>query len=719
MKRNYILAALLSLPCALSACTEAQPPECVSTDSNICAGTATLITCKDNKWLAVPCPYGSSCTNGTCVQLPPDTPYIPACGASDKPVCAGPNAVRSCINGSWQTTPCEAQQICSDGVCLYNTVDVPECSIADIPVCEGTNAARTCYNGTWVPSPCAAGYACSNGKCEQQTQTPQECTVADLPVCEGTNAIRSCVNGKWQTSACPTGQTCASGICKTAEPTPECTAADIPVCEGTNAIRSCVNNTWQTSACPSGQTCASGICKAAEPTPECTAADIPVCVGTEALKTCVNNKWQTSACPTGQTCASGICKAAEPTPECTVADLPACASSNSIKSCVNGKWQTAACPDAQTCTNGQCVAPQPQLPTTGSLADVGKACNINTFIDNCDNNQIIYCSDKGKIDSSDLCDLWLEYSDIDMRCHVINGIAGCIYEEDTCTSLSETLTCSNSQTPTEVHKGCGKAEDGNLYNYESFTRICSGDCEPGKGCVDIPESEKCDPAAFIEKCDNNQTVTCVNGKQVRTACPSTQICNEFPTRGIARCTAPTPCEVIGESVTCEYIPNGAGDDTLDYATVSICLPAQNGKNYAYQDTQDYCSYRCDPVRGCVTPVKDEGKSCDPDWFEQRCQNNGAVFCDPFSETVDVIYCKAGFTCLTEPDLDTNDSGCYDDVESLCTKSGDKKYQCSTSGNYTTSTEYICKKLSDNKLHYVFNDFDTCKNGCNDNTGRCK
>lgn len=711
--------------CGMSACTEGQKTpstsDCLATDSNVCIGTGTYAFCINGKWQSAFCPNGTSCTNGACVPLPPDTPYVPECSASDMPVCVGPNAVRTCVNGSWATLACLSNQACANGVCQAKPAETqPECTAADLPVCEGTNATRTCYNGVWLPSPCAKGYVCTNGRCESDAPVVNECTVADLPVCEGSNAIRACVNNKWQTSACPSGQTCSAGVCKAAEPKPDCTEADIPVCEGTGAIRTCVNGKWQTSVCPSGQTCSAGACNASAPKPDCTEADIPVCVGTNALKSCVDGKWQNSACPSNQTCSNGKCIASAPTPDCTVADLPACEGSNTVRSCVDGKWNIQQCSASQTCFNGQCITPDlPEILTHGTLADVGKACSVDTFKDSCDGNEMIFCSAKGKIESSDLCDMWLEFSGIDMRCHVINGIAGCVYEESTCTSASETIRCNKGDTPAEIHEGCGKAEDGEFYEFESFSRLCSGDCKDGTGCVELPENEKCDTATFIEKCEGNQIVSCKNGRLIRTACAASEVCNEFPTRGFAKCTAPTPCDTLGESVTCEYKPTANGDETDDYAAVHVCLPAKDGNNYAYLDTYDYCDYRCDPNRGCVAPIKDEGKECNPYTYEERCQNNGAVFCDPFTEMVDVIYCKNGFTCLTEPDLYTNDSGCYDNVESFCNKAGDKKYQCSGSGDYASSTEYVCKKLSDNKLHYVFNDFETCKNGCNDNTGHCK
>ena len=674
MKRLSLLSVLFCISSSVIACTEGNTPasQCAETDPAICLGPNAFAVCRNGSLIGNSCNIGTSCLNGQCVPVvPPVIPEDHDCTAADQPVCAGPNAVRSCTGGKWQNSTCPDAQVCANGICVPSSIEQPGCTSADVPVCESANSVKSCYNGTWVSSPCAANYTCVNGKCASDTPIT-ECSASDRPVCEGTNAIKSCVDGKWQTSACPDGQTCTAGSCRASQPTNECSVADLPVCEGSNAIKSCVDG-----------------------------------------------KWQTSACPNGQTCTSGSCKESQPTNECTVADLPVCEGSNAIKSCVDGKWQTSACGGAQVCTAGKCVSTEPALPTTGTLADVGKACNIDTFKDSCDSNQIIFCASNGKIESSDLCDLWLEYSGVDMKCHIINGIAGCVLEEDTCSSPSETVRCSKSDTPTEIHEGCGKAEDGKLYSFDSFSKLCSGECKDGVGCVEIPENEKCDPGSFVEKCEVNQIISCKNGRIVRTACPSSQICNEFPSKNTARCTSPTPCNDLGETITCKYIPTSSGDDTDDFASIDVCMTAKDGKNYSYQLEYNYCEYRCDPARGCVLPVKDEGKECSEYTYTQRCQNNAAVFCDPFSEMVDVIYCKTGFTCLTEPDKYTNDAGCYDNVESLCNKAGELSYKCSDSGNYSSSTEYICKKMSDNKLHNVFQDFETCKNGCDANTGRCK
>ena len=336
---------------------------------------------------------------------------------------------------------------------------------------------------------------------------------------------------------------------------------------------------------------------------------------------------------------------------------------------------------------------------------------------------MILCNKDGKIEVDDTCDIWLEYSYVDMRCHVIDGIAGCVFYDDdgipeTCHSPSETIICNDDHT-IAYHQGCGLAEDGQYYvrgDYD-FSEFCVATCEDGKGCVEIPEEERCDPATFIQKCDNNQIVSCINGRIQKTACVNGS-CHAFAATGIAACTDET-CSISGTSLTCEYTPDENGEGTYDYAIQSNCAQAEDGNFYAYPIQRDFCSFRCDPVRGCVNPVKGEGSECNEATFEQRCQDNGAVFCDGFSNLVDVIYCHEGFTCLTETDKDTNDAGCYDNVTSLCDHEGERQYKCTTSGNFASMSTYICKTLSDGKRHYTFDDFESCSNGCDNEGIKCK
>ena len=517
-----------------------------------------------------------------------------------------------------------------------------------------------------------------------------------------------------------------------------CSETDKPVCDGTQAVKKCVRGAWTSEPCDNGYSCEKGECIASNGNGEngngengngengngenqnaCSESDEPTCDGNVA-KTCEGGQIVSTTCVSPQICSQGQC-IDDPALACTGTEAPVCDGDRAIKICVDKVWKSEPCDSDLTCSKGRCVGSgsNEDVLTTGTLADVGKDCSLDNFTDACDNNQTIYCNKDGKIASDDLCDLLSEIDEIDVRCHVINGVAGCIYEEDnTCSEVSTTVKCSTSSPNVVIYEGCGRAEDGTLYEYDSFLTICSGECVEGTGCAEIPEEERCDSANFAETCDGNQIVSCKNGRLQRTACDTAEVCHEFPTKGIARCTAPEPCEELGDSIECQYVPTSDGDDTDDYAVTVTCASASDGKSYAYKSAPEYCGFRCDQVKGCVTPVKDEGSECREESFYQRCQNNGAVFCDYFSELVDVIYCKKGYTCLTEPDKYTNDAGCYHDVDSLCSKAGDEKYTCNDSSGFITSSKYICKLMSDNALHLVFDDSEVCSSGCNETTGKC-
>ena len=520
--------------------------------------------------------------------------------------------------------------------------------------------------------------------------------------------------------------TFSSGCSESSNDDSKCENGTVECVDAHNS-RKCVDSKWVETPCDTGLECSatSHVCEPISET-RCTAGSVE-CVSDSREKRCKDGGWAEKDCESGESCGTNGC-AAETTETCTDGAVE-CVSDSREKRCKDGEWVENNCDADQSCGTNGCavISPEPEkVLKTGSLADVGKRCDVNDFTGNCEDNLMIFCNSSGHIESSDTCNMWLEYSYVDMRCTVINGIAGCVYYDeegvpDTCDTPSDTITC-NKDGNVAYHAGCGLASDGNMYHMSlyDFGEICAMACKDGEGCVEIPEKERCDIASFKGKCEDNSIVSCINGRLVSTSCGD-QTCHEFAATGTAQCTT-APCDSLGDSISCSTKLTPDGDDYMSYADSFVCARAEDNKFYKYQTDSTYCSSDCLPDIGCIYPVKGEGDECNETTYEEKCLevNGHSVSLSCISGFVEAIYCGKGKTCLNEMDSPTLVSGCYDDT-SICQKDSDNYKVCNGSGTYFSTMTYECRKMSDNKYHYTPNT-DTlvsCSQGCNSTGTDCK
>ncbi len=629
----------------------------------------------------------------------------------------------------------------------------PECN-EGASICTSTMSIKECKGGKWEETQCPALNTCNinTNKCEptsstipgpgtQNPQNPAGPSNPTQPVCtEGAkeciddNNARNCQGGQWSNIPCSSDEICQEGVCtQVTEPAPtdECSKEEI-ACADEHTSKKCEEGKWVEVPCESNETCQDGICKEVSepgPTEECKANEKD-CADDHNAKKCEEGKWVTVPCESNETCQDGVCEQTSTQPEKCTENATECVDDDHVRKCIKGNWETSECKANEICKDNACstVTVQPQeVLKTGTLKDVGKKCSLDDFTDACDDNQMIYCTSKGIIDATNICDILSESNDMNVECHVINGVAGCVYPDDNnkpekCDAESIHVKC-HSDGITASYSGCGKAEDGNLYVLGEYTKTCAMECKDDVGCVEIPESERCDVATHIETCESNNIVSCVNGRLTKIDCGK-QTCHSFATKGVAKCTDNTTCNKEGSSIVCDFQYNDSGEDLDAFANSYICAKAEDNKRYLYQTDHEKCSYNCVSDIGCVSYIKGEGDECYESSYEEQCRtasgHSVAMFCH--DGTVEAFYCPQGKICLNEMTPPTYVTGCYDD-SSIC-KKGDPSYdKCTESnGNYASTVTYECVLMSDKSYRYTPN-MDTLKScashACNTAGTACK
>ncbi len=602
--------------------------------------------------------------------------------------------------------------------CSESSKNESECSDGAVE-CVDADKSRRCEGGKWVEIPCNAPDTCQKGICGPAGNT---CTEEGKVECLGSDKYKKCEGGEWKENACEAPNTCSNNVCGPASNS--CSEEGKVECLSSDKYKKCEGGEWKENACEAPNTCSNNVCGPVDNS--CSEEGKVECLSSDKYKKCEGGEWKENACEAPNACSNNVCGPVAET--CTEEGKIECLSTDRYKKCEGGVWKENACEANQTCGAQGCAASSiVDVLNSGTLADVGKLCDLNDFADSCEDNLMIFCDAGGHIDSSDTCKLWQEASGVDMRCTVVNGIAGCIYYEDDAPEDCDpetkpvTITCSNDGTKA-YHKGCGLGADGNHYlmgEYD-FAEICAMECRAGDGCIEIPADERCDVATFKQSCDSsNNVVSCVNGHLVTTPCGS-QTCRQFADTGIATCTDNT-CDAAGEIISCNYKPVSGGMDYHIFADISMCARADDGNLYMYQTKSEYCENDCQNNIGCVPYIKGVGDDCNEDVYEEKCidAENYSVSLSCINSTVEAVYCGKGLVCLNEMDSPTLASGCYDD-SSICAQGSASYTKCSGTSYVTTST-YECKRMSDNKYHYTPNPElnVTCTNGCNEDASGCK
>ncbi len=751
--RVFIIALLGTLASFAAGCADDPDIKGVSLcneGTSVCASAASANVCRNGAWVKEDCPPSYICISNTgrceLQNSIPNQPSSPEPSVSSNTgciegsvKCIDTNHIQKCQNGILVNYVCNINETCINGVCSLNPGPGPAGCTDGKKECVDEHHSRRCQEGQWVEESCENTERCDAGECKSNMKPepmPDECA-ADARECVDEHHSRRCQEGQWVNETCADTEVCDAGECKpnkNPDPGPDECAGNARECVDEHHSKRCQGGKWVVESCENTEVCDAGECKPnknPDPGPDECTGNARECVDKQHSRRCQGGKWVNETCAETEVCDAGECRTKTgPAPDECTDGKSECIDVDHERKCNKGKWVEKECSASESCTKTACepfdIKPEEVL-KTGTLADVGKKCSVEDFTDNCEDNQIIYCTSEGRIGTDDRCELYKEYSFIDMRCHVINGMAGCVYYDDdgnpdTCDAQSDTISCNKDGT-VAYHSGCGKAEDGKLYTmgqYE-FSEVCAMACKDGVGCVEIPENERCDVATHIETCENNSVVSCIHGRLKKTACGK-QTCHSFAAHGVALCTDNTPCETLGSSNVCRYEMNASGDDYNAFDDSFMCAKAEDKKLYSYKLSSSFCSYDCVTDIGCVQPIKGEGADCSEITYEEKCRYgenfSAALAC--VNGTVEAIYCAKGKVCMNEVDSPTFVAGCYDD-SSICTKGSADYTVCSGSVNYYSTVTYECKLMTDDKYHYTPNTdkMVSCKNGCNAAGTACK
>ncbi len=563
-----------------------------------------LITCKDEVTIEecngdgtviseIPCPAGTTCVNGECTEECVPDCADKECGASG---CPG-YSCGSCPDGEHcQDFQCVAGA-CAEGETTCQWGMVVECWLGP----DGL--------GTWgEPMPCPPGETCEDGACVPMADCGE---ISWLGCCEG-NTLLYCEDGALSAQECSADGPCGWNDfgqfydCDTkGEPEPsgtypmECGGPCIPTCGGKDCgPDGCGGSCGQCG--PQEECTPSGNCLG----PDCFPGEA-VCEGDLILVCGPDGTWHKQPCPPGTTCEDGECQF-ECTPNCANKDCgpdgcggncgscPAGASCNIGGICVN--TCEPECPDGVECGSNGC----------------GGLCGV------CDNDEA--CVD-GECKTSLTC---LEMQQCSWQCGWDEACSSQCWTDasvDAQLQWMAVMQCIVQVCGQPPAEGCWQSATGN-----------GGECqEPFNTCQDCtPQCEglQCGPDGCGGTCG---------------ACPAGYACDQHGYCLCAPACDGKECGPDGCGGQCGFCPSS---DVCNYLGDCVCMPQCDGKECGGDGCGGSCGF-CPPGSGCTPQgfcdaqqcppgqVPDcSGKCAPPEWI-------GDGFCDnEASEFGANFYCAA-------------------------------------------------------------------------------
>ncbi len=293
------------------------------------------------------------------------------CNPGDQ-ICADPGTQAVCVDGSvgWTKKPCPEGSGCTDGVCLQLL-----CPAAEF-FCEG-NVLQECSesgtSATLIEDCAVSGNVCYQGKC-----SPLLCK-AGATQCKGGQIDTCDQSGMFYTASdCPDGETCAGGLCK-----PIICQAGVSYCETGKSMKCDPTGTATTvaEACAGAKPfCLDGVCSDKACVPgvfKCDGTTLKTCKPDGSAwsdqscvdpKPCTNDicdpvagkcKYTAKNCDDANACTTETCDAVKGCLYVSVVNGTACNDQNACTAsdaCEAGscKGGTAACDDGNACTDDSC-----------------------------------------------------------------------------------------------------------------------------------------------------------------------------------------------------------------------------------------------------------------------------------------------------------------------------------------------------------------------------
>ena len=486
LKFAFVACAVLATSCQASesikegdACR--QSSEC---GDLVCVNQVCVERCQKR-----PCDTGYTCQeSGVCVASEPECTTARPC--SGDRVCE----LGKCVDPECTTArPCSGDRVCELGKCVD-----PECTTAR--PCSGD---RVCELGKCVDPecttarPCSGDRVCELGKCVASGTTPPDIVCyKDADCGEGFGCDqKKCVyyDSCSKTRTCPGELVCVEGKCVVESPatcnkTLPCAASD----------ETCVAGVCVRCSCESDETCLpDGSCV---PTSESISGGVRVgesCTWSKTFAHCDGNRvfHCTDSVVTMTSCGANVCATTSEEgigcyPPCTVAE-------SYYGTCVDHGYGSVAfthvCEDTPAgkvwtlregydeclvgCTNGRCNFTPPEF---------GQPCTATSYPDACQGDWLTYCY--YSMATGTACST---YSDNHV-CALPSaealaqtpGLVGvCALRCSTAGETRRECVVDEDGVYYSMNYVCAKAQDGELYDFESGYKMCPGSCTDGE-CVE-------------------------------------------------------------------------------------------------------------------------------------------------------------------------------------------------------------------------------------------
>lgn len=476
---------------------------------------------------------------------------VAVCEPKCVPGCDGKSAI-SCVANAPVITSCAASnRECKDGQCV-------DCLEGAADICnEDFSASLSCVNNTWQSTPCSQDTRCARGVCT----TRKACDAGYIACADLKTQIVCGADLLEESKLCGDGLLCYEG---------ECSAPRAGDCDPKTFSRACINDK-EVSTCGADYHqkvlhCATRTCQGAGECVEvCTEGAQPRCTLTGALEQCVDGAWRETSCDTGKLCLGSACKEAQCLP---ATHKPSCdAAGNYVHCDVSGTLKTETCEKATGLVGAKCKT----MGEGFGACIQEQGCSSETSI--CQGNVLkscqsgreyqIDCAAQGKV-----CGLY--YNDMDMETgEGLNQRALCVNntsDAQLCVDLGNGRASflnliNSSYFNTNVARFC--ASDTEIKECSIVagvatmsTETCSGKqvCNPDAvvGTETVPQcQESCSSYSYVETCnaDGSRNV-CKAGRVQQEPCSTSSTCVQYKdgTKTKTACNIADLCKAEGDYV---------------------------------------------------------------------------------------------------------------------------------------------------------------------------
>ncbi len=657
--------------CEKGVCKETSDTSCTENETRCSEDGVTIQTCTDGKEWNDTEFCESGCENGACKTDESCTEEATQCSEDA-------TTVQTCKNGTWvdATEPCENG--CENGACII----VEPCTEDATQCAEDGTTVQTCKNGTWVDAtePCENG--CENGACI----IVEPCTEETTQCAEDGTTVQTCKNGTWVDATEPCENGCTDGACIIVEP---CTEETTQCAEDGTTVQTCKNGTWVDATEPCENGCADGACIEG-PVQPCTEETKQCNSDGTTVQTCTDSVWVDDPTPCEFGCEDGVCKE-PPVDICNIGDMQCSDDETALLECIGSEWI-----EKETCTFG-CME---------GVCLLGSDCLPGEMLCKADGNTL------------QICDLgvWVDAMPCEFGCE--GGV--CFPEACGNHRIDEGEDCDGELLG---GKACG-----DVVPMSTGELGCDYECHYDTYFCALPQEDTpCDPATFIESCNDAYPVYCkpdaedpTSGTVVHGAdyCDSYEglSCVVFGegTSAHAQCVHTTDdvCTLPEEVDRCGYVNDENGDEVLA-SMHFVCTQANDGNAYYEATSQTICEGTAPSCLSdthlCGQLVENEGTEC-PDDFAAHCDTGEIVVTCHYDAKQDLNViaaesCASGQICA----MDDGSPNCYEP----CTVADETIVRCEDSYSMT----YVCTSLGD-KLVYIQTDSAYCAHGCDTSEKTC-